>query len=635
MSRHGQALAEDVERFTTHAQGQGENSYRASTKSNSDKAREEVVRSQEQAYENALADLREDHEAGMEALREQHEKAIEAAKSSKVFLQRRIKDLILGKSCFKQELEAKETILQDTIATCEDLRKKLDKLKEERDSSLIDHTGMSALQEENAQLLVAISSLQAKETTEDRSAGQVQATSFKLEGQKEIEDRLQEALTAKAILATRLSEAQQEVVYYNKRADELNFALQLSPNEVSNIKGVIELKDKMFSDLEERARECFNNFTELKKSSGADKALADKEIVTLQNKLDKSEKCVATLQDSKTSFQDNCERLYESWQKQDFVELNEATVAYHELVTQENILLKAENQRQAHEISSNDLKILALEAGVRLVEKSLQMKEKMERELEVAMQTKDAEIGRLQWNVEHDVHTYQESITRKDAELANLGERLQNSYNETHHMLELSVGEREREFLESKQNRLCMLEGLCQELFARNQNLERHMESQAIVSGQNAEAACIYEYDANTYRVQLEAMEDQAKAEKERVREELGLPDSVRVPTVVEQKLALDEKRLEIELLEEEVKAAQDEATRCSIAYDRVKFCGEQWVKRMRDVGYELLGRLNNVEGTFEYIESGEPIEMLGQTLDECREAFRTESKSKGKERAL
>lgn len=82
------------------------------------------------------------------------------------------------------------------------------------------------------------------------------------------------------------------------------------------------------------------------------------------------------------------------------------------------------------------------------------------------------------------------------------------------------------------------------------------MESQAIVSGQNAEAACIYEYDANTYRVQLEAMEDQAKAEKERVREELGLPDSVRVPTVVEQKLALDEKRLEIELLEEEAKAA-------------------------------------------------------------------------------
>lgn len=56
----------------------------------------------------------------------------------------------------------------------------------------------------------------------------------------------------------------------------------------------------------------------------------------------------------------------------------------------------------------------------------------------------------------------------------------------------------------------------------------------------------------------------------------------------------------------------------------------------MRDVGYELLGRLKNVEGTFEYIESGEPIEMLGQTLDECRDAFRTEeSKGKGKGRAL
>lgn len=186
------------------------------------------------------------------------------------------------------------------------MRQTFDKLKEERDSSSVDHTRISALQEENAELLGVISSSQAKEQVKARSADQIQATSFVLEGQKEIEDRLQEALNAKVILAARLSEAQKEAVYYNKRADELNFALQLSPNEVANLKGVIELKDKMFSDLEERANECFNNLTELNKSSNEDKELAGKEIAMLENKLDKSEQCVVALQNSKKSIQRHC-----------------------------------------------------------------------------------------------------------------------------------------------------------------------------------------------------------------------------------------------------------------------------------------------------------------------------------------
>lgn len=119
-----------------------------------------------------------------------------------------------------------------------------------------------------------------------------------------------------------------------------------------------------------------------------------------------------------------------------------------------------------------------------------------------------------------------------------------------------------------------------------------------------------------------------------RIREEFGIPDSAKVPSVLDQKLELDEKRLEIEVLEDEVMAPQDEAAKFSIAYDKGQKFREHWAKQLWEIGYELLGRLRNVEGPFQFIESDIPTDVLAQILDECRNAFEPkEVEGKGKER--
>lgn len=122
--------------------------------------------------------------------------------------------------------------------------------------------------------------------------------------------------------------------------------------------------------------------------------------------------------------------------------------------------------------------------------------------------------------------------------------------------------------------------------------------------------------------------------ETKRIREQLGIPDSAKVPSVLDQKLELDEKRLEIEVLGEEVMAAQDEAAKFSTAYDKGQKFSEQWAKQLWETGYELLGRLRNTEGPFRFNESDIPTDVLAQILDECRNSFEPkEVKGKGKER--
>lgn len=54
-----------------------------------------------------------------------------------------------------------------------------------------------------------------------------------------------------------------------------------APNEIANISGVIELKDKMFSDLEQWAGACFTALTTLTDKSDEEKNIPRREKAIL------------------------------------------------------------------------------------------------------------------------------------------------------------------------------------------------------------------------------------------------------------------------------------------------------------------------------------------------------------------
>lgn len=71
-----------------------------------------------------------------------------------------------------------------------------------------------------------------------------------------------------------------------------------SPDEVANIGGVIELKNKIFSNLEKRAGECSIALATLEKKSDEDKNIALREAAALKAELGESERVIADLRRS-------------------------------------------------------------------------------------------------------------------------------------------------------------------------------------------------------------------------------------------------------------------------------------------------------------------------------------------------
>lgn len=133
--------------------------------------------------------------------------------------------------------------------------------RENHDTSLNDHSGIvNMFQQENVQLLDDISPMQIKEQEGSpgcSSTEQTEATLSEFEEQHEMRNQLQKVQKDNSTLSAGLAAAQHQALYFEARAHDLTHALQSSPNEFANIRGVLEQKDRMFSDLEKKGRRVF------------------------------------------------------------------------------------------------------------------------------------------------------------------------------------------------------------------------------------------------------------------------------------------------------------------------------------------------------------------------------------------
>lgn len=505
----------EAEQSTSYAdedQDQGDKLDQACTDMAINKKWKKTVRSQASNHAKEMADIREKHNAEIDAARKGHKEAIDTADSCKTMLERRIEALVQAQAKFNRDSEAKDIMLQNVTNTYQGLQDKFDHLNTKHEAVLLEQSRIvDTLQEKNAQLLGVILSMQVKEEAsihETNPPNQSQATLSALEERKDMEQQLKDALESKGILAKGLADAQRQSVYLGGRVRQLRRALEQSPNEVANIRGVIELKDRMFFDLERKANEYFTALIESKENSSKAKQLAEKEIASLKDQIDHNQICISALEDSKNTLQRHWEDvrgiLQEKVLQSDF---NQAMNNFYQLAIDDNTFLKAEVKRQANQISCKDLRIVLLQVMAQDIEKSLRATGKTGEELRLAICSKDAEIWRLQIRLDAITLEHQDTCSEKDYQIADLTERLQRGFDRTLGMAEASRDDRERFFIRKKEDEIQALEERCRDLMADKDDLYEQLNAQKETCVGNAELACMYEARAEEFKVKLAAAE--------------------------------------------------------------------------------------------------------------------------------
>ncbi|MCJ1465128.1 MHC class II transactivator [Pseudocyphellaria aurata] len=385
------------------------------------------------------------------------------------------------------------------------------------------------------------------------------------EERKAIQKELDDTLKTNRILATRLVDAQIRAANFERRMSELSEALDEHPNEVANIRGVIELKDKMFSELELRAGECLTELIKLEDINDREKQTALREIACLKAKLDDNERLLANLRKSKATFRRQCESLFKTFESKVFKDdLENAVEKYFQTTLEDNLFLQSEVERQAAEISSRDLKIETIEIAVQEAGVALEAKTKASDEARTALNAKEIEIAALQMELDSVKSDLQSIIKDKDELLADVEEKLQETRDEFVELLVKGRNEFDSEIIKSKDDKIKALEEECHKLHSSHQSLECDLKAQVEAGVDNVTEACMSAAESKEAQEKLEVALVQIEDYQEQIRGLLGLPVSIKVVDVFKMKKALGEAQLRIRELENAARAEQHRATQTS-----------------------------------------------------------------------
>ncbi|MCJ1465126.1 Myosin-9 [Pseudocyphellaria aurata] len=435
-------------------------------------------------FDASGCELARTYEEGAKAMEEERNMKTQAAEAERSVLLKRIEELESSKTTMEGDLEYKEVMLRRAIATSQRLQQSHDKLKE-------------------------LYECMAKESEEKNHSAlnrQIAATLVAVEERNNLQQQLNDALNANRILATSLAAAQNQATFFERRTKDLSYAVAQTPNEVANTRGIIELKDKMFADANERARECSAALKALEAKSLKDRDIVRKEIALLKAKAEKDQRTIAELRTSRESFQRHTEAilamLRTKFSRDDLINAMEG---YFQTVIQDNSVLKSEIERQAREISSQDLNLKMQEAAMKETKSSLEREMDSTNKLSLALSTKDIELGALQMQLESIDADHKSVVDEKDKRLADADRRLREAFDATEELMSQGGHERERLIIRRKDKKITALEKKYQRLSSSYLTLQQRMQAQFMVSSQNAWAECAYRAELEDAQAQLRA----------------------------------------------------------------------------------------------------------------------------------
>lgn len=495
---------------------------------------------QDRSYKSDLA-LREE----LDTLKAARENELKAANVQKATLEERIKLLASEKASLEEDLAAKEDTIRQTVSRSEEIHHECSLLKEQH--------GCCSNERENMDM------------------------------------DLREAQKNNEMLKKALARAEDQALFFERRMLDLNRTLSQTPDRVAAVNAMIETKDKMFSDLEARAGECYTNLVALKRRSRGDQERAETEIAALEKRNRQSEALITKLTESKAIFQqqsaDVLAMLRTKVFETDFVR---AMDHHFSLVVQDNNFLQSTVLGQTQELSAKDLESASLNSKILEINRSLEDKEERHRILESRLREKEDQVCALELETNALCRENEEANAQHDTIIANM----EKSLRAAHAYLDETRDERERELIRSKD---CEILHLKEDVKNHHELQEQVHAQQETINDYTAEV-CMTHFRMSEISAELQAAEKKTAALEQHTLAQLGLPATLTMLEVLGQMEELNTARRKCHDLEEELQTAQVDAEKRRAAFNNVTTQSERWLYGLQDVGLEILARLRGAQ---------------------------------------
>ncbi|MCJ1462742.1 hypothetical protein MMC07_001345 [Pseudocyphellaria aurata] len=406
---------------------------------------------------------------------------------------------------------------------------------------------------------------------------------------------LHEAQQSNNILKGALAEAQDEATFYENRMRHFNYILEQKPGQVDSTDAMIHAKDKMLSDLEARAGECWMASIQREKRTRRQHESAETEIARLKKQLTQSVAVIEKLTDSKQIFEqqstDVLRMLRSRIQPTDFI----CAMDHHfSLVMQDNSFLLSRISEQTQELSGKDTENAALKAKVLEMTELLEAMEERRSVLETTVREQEDQAGALEIEMSALTSQNEEVNARNDSIIADLQRQLRAAYSFNYETRD----EQDRELIRAKDSEILHFKETCENYAEKCRGLESDLQNREAAVNECRAEICYAHFREREKSTELAAAEEKITTLESQARGQLGLPSTLSIFEVLGQKQELDRTRRECRDLEDELQSSQANAERDRIVCDSVKVQSERWLFGMQNVGLELLTRRRRACGT-------------------------------------
>lgn len=449
----------------SHVTAQEHDSERASNKSSNNRTWELVVAMQKESHEGDLMDYRE----AREALQAQHQQDMAVATGRMLVLQKRVNTLAAA------------------IPSDHRLRS----------------SGSGNLRQTKTRLCSFIATVGSENQELNTTLGNAQRHGDDLEGQ------LAESLESQRALANHLQKAHHEAEMYFSRMHWLNYELEdQQGDEEQPAKYVdpdleLELRDARYAELRTSSRTNLKALRELMTRAKADKAAASLKIALLKAELEARDDRRACLEESKDTFQRQCEEVFEELIPPS--DLSTAMIELFRLAVGDSHALQTKIRDHRRNIFSgkDDVKLLSHEIKT-LKRRSLWAKGSQV-ELEEKIRAHDITIGRLEFKLDcvHEEHARE--MKDRGRTLASLTAQHEDLSNELDCLSHPSGDADVQALLQRKSKQLADLVFDARNLRAEISALQKEHQARDQVAGDTAVEACASERESEELKVRLRA----------------------------------------------------------------------------------------------------------------------------------
>ncbi len=536
ISSHGEGPSRAGDLATASETGKKDETRAAGRRSiesgNDNAAWEKAIEMIEKRHENDVADLKEEHELEVQERDktiQRLEGQLKSAEKKNERMRMRVNGLLEGHSALKTEVEAAKEALQDVIGATQVLQAQYDELKRKYESSI---TGPGH-----------------DDPVEGGSIPPIeQETEAATDGCEYLPEDLDQLRHAFRNMASDLFKALEENRNRWGEVYQLRRALEQDPAHDIGLQQVVEYKDQKIRELETTASECSVALDKLERESSKDMHLAHEEISRLRDQIAEKSSAVSVLRTSRAKFQDVAEDILDMLKGKVYPnDLIQAMEVYYQTAISDNKTLASGSKKLADQVDEMHETITTLRGEVLEAKRSSEEKDALCEQLTQDIREKENEVGSLEVKLEALQHDYDQLGQEKRQTIADLERGVENVSEKVDQLLDATLDERNRVYVQLKEHETSLADARSQELFAENETLRRQLQD---LQQQDELGICLG-YFTDIKQEQMAARLKEAEEELETLRAEIHLlrklPPEINITQVLEEReeLVMLRKRLD------------------------------------------------------------------------------------------